>query len=394
MKIIFFSISLFLASITLGFSINNKSSNHNDFGFSLLRELSADKNQNLFFSPYSIRTILSLVAEGAKGKTETEMLEVLTLETDKEKRRQEFKELIKALNANQDFKLNTTNTLWIDKSLELLDLYSKMALEYYLSESRTVDYEKNHKQVRITINKYVESKTKGLIKDLIPEGAINETTKLVLTNTIYFKAEWQTIFNKERTQKEDFHISPKEKKTVDMMKMNEKMLGGKVGKTSIIELPYKGGEISMWAMLPDEDNTQRLVKELNADEFQKFKKGVKYQSVVLSFPKFDFESSFGLAETLKKMGMATAFQDDADFSGISQKTGLKISEVIHKAKVIVEEKTTEAAAATAVVMVATSSSMEPKLDLPFVFNANKPFVFVIEHKKSGHILFTGIVNKP
>ncbi len=366
----------------------------NDFGFALMKELKPGTEKNFFFSPYSIRTILSLVAEGAAGSTEAQMLDVLHLESDKNKRRSEFKSLIESLNVSKEFKLNTTNTLWIDKTLELLDSYLEIAQKSYLSESKNVDFAKNHKQVRITINKFVESKTNGMIKNLIPEGAIDENTKMVLTNTIYFKGEWEIPFDKNRTHQEDFHLVNKQKTKVDMMKNTDHFRSGKVGKTSVIELPYKGGEISMWVLLPDEENTERLVAELSSKEIQKLKAGAKSQKTILSIPKFDFESTFSLAKNLDKMGMKLALSDNADFSGISKKTGLKISEVIHKAKITVEEKTTEAAAATAVVMVATSSAFEPKMDLPFVFNANKPFVFFIEHKNSANILFMGVVNKP
>lgn len=366
--------------------------NSDKFAFSMLKNLA--KNENTFLSPYSIRTILSLCAEGASGTTLEEMQKTLSLETDATKRQKEIQDIIKKISNVKDFQLVTTNMLWIEKSLEVLDTYQKIAKDFYMAGAEVLGFKENPENARKKINLFVEEKTNKMIKNLLPMGVITKETKMVLTNTIYFKANWEYGFDKKNTHKLDFKVNGEKDEKVDMMYQEKFFKVGILDGNSVIQLPYKGNKVSMWVVLPKDKKLPELLKNIDAKLWTALKNVVSKKDVRLYLPVFEFETKYMMASNLKAMGMPTAFGDVAQFSGISQKTSLKISEVIHQAKVKVEEKGTEAAAATAVVMTPKSSSHQSELQVPFVFKADHPFLFVIEHTETQEILFIGTVQKP
>jgi len=366
--------------------------NSDKFAFSMLKNLA--KNENTFLSPYSIRTILSLCAEGANGATLDEMQKTLYLDADATKRQKEMQMIIQKISDAKDFKLLTTNMLWIEKSLEVLDNYKKLAKDFYMAGAEILGFKENPEKARQRINLFVEEKTNKMIKNLLPANVIDKETKMVLTNTIYFKADWEYSFDKKNTQKIDFKVNNEKDEKVDMMYQKNFFKAGILDGNSVIQLPYKGNKVSMWVILPKDKNLSELLKNIDAKLWTSLKSSVARKDVRLYLPLFEFETKYMLANDLKSMGMPTAFGNGAQFSGISRKTSLKISEVIHQAKVKVEEKGTEAAAATAVIMRETSSAHQIDRIDPFIFKADHPFLFVIEHTETQEILFMGTVQKP
>ncbi|GAB4133797.1 MAG: serpin family protein [Raineya sp.] len=367
-----------------------------DFTFKALRQLGEEKEKkSIFISPYSIRTILSLCAEGAEGKTLSEMLEALSLPTDANQRRREMQSVLDKLGQAKSFELLSTNTIWIDKSIRLLQSYSKIAQNHYQSVVKVLGFSQDPEKARNTINNFVAEKTKQMIKNLIPSGLINRQTRLVLTNTIYFKADWEKSFDKKNTQMKDFWLRESEKKSVKMMYQKNRFSAGSYAGNKVIALPYKGDEAKMWVILPENKDLSSLVKKIDASMWQKLKAAAQNQEVLLTLPLFEFETKYRMKEYLEAMGMGTAFSEMASFPNISQKVGLKISEVIHQAKIKVEEKGTEAAAATAVIMELKSSMMKSEMPPPpFIFTADHPFLFLIEHTASQEILFAGTMLDP
>lgn len=386
--------TLLLMAAFYAFSASAQSSA--DFAFKALQQLNRkNEEKSVFISPYSIRTILSLCAEGAEGKTLSEMLETLSLPKNAEQRHKEIQENANKLSEAQNFELFTTNTIWINKKQKLFKSYIEIAKNYYKSAVKAVGFSENPEKARVTINRFVAEKTKQMIKNLIPAGLITNDTKIVLTNTIYFKAEWEKPFDKRNTQMKDFWIKADEKKKVKMMYQKNKFSAGIYENHKIIALPYQGGEVRMWVILPENKDLPALIAKMNVDLWQGFKSAVRYQEVLLTLPLFEFEAKYQMKEELKAMGMRMAFSNEASFPKISKGTSLKISEVIHQAKVKVEEKGTEAAAATAVVMEVTSSMQRDNVaPPPFVFTADHPFLFLIEHASSQEILFVGTMLNP
>jgi len=218
-------------------------------------------------------------------------------------------------------------------------------------------------------------------------------TRLVLTNAIYFKGIWQWEFDTSDTREEDFKITPDNIVKTPMMNMEPdkaRFNYADTGNLQILELPYKGDKISMLILLPKK-NLKAIESNLTAEKLNEYKSQMKETKLeAISFPKFEFDTKYFLKDTLKALGMPTAFSSPkADFSGMTGKKNLFIDFVIHQAYVKVDEKGTEAAAATAVGM--TMSAVRVPRN---VFRADHPFIFVIQEKNTGNILFLGRVVNP
>lgn len=369
---------------------------NNQFAIDLYNKYKDDpeyKNENIFYSPYSISTALTMTYEGAKGTTADEMQKVLHIPTDSDKRKQDFKELYENLNkADKEYKLSTANALWAEKTYNFLDEYKNTILNYYGGETTNLDFKNKPEDSRVTINNWVEEQTNDKIKDLIPSGLINSMTRMVLTNAIYFKADWILPFEKESTHDEDFTLSDNSKIKVKMMHQINDFNYAEDNKIQILEMNYKGNDLSMLIILPKSNNIKDA--EDSFANINELKNSLKSEKVSVSLPKFKFETKYMMANTLSEIGMPTAFSPgDADFSGMDGTRNLYISEVVHQAFVAVDENGTEAAAATAVIMYETSIPTTPEPE-PKIFKADHPFIFLIQDKNSGEILFMGRVEKP
>ncbi|MBU0980073.1 MAG: serpin family protein, partial [Nanoarchaeota archaeon] len=243
----------------------------------------------------------------------------------------------------------------------------------------------------------VEEKTEDLIKDLIPEGVITPLTRLVLTNAIYFKGTWVWQFDEEDTHEREFRVSGTETAQADMMYMANPKARYNYAETDelkILEMMYEGEELSMLLLLPKEDDLSGLEGSLSVDKLDGWKQLLRERKVSVFIPKFKFETKYFMADDLKEMGMPSAFDlpvrfgGPADFSGMTNDKDLSITEVIHQAFVEVNEEGTEAAAATGVVIGTTSAGDS------LVFMADHPFIFIIQQRDSGNILFMGRVTDP
>ncbi|CEG12416.1 Uncharacterized serpin-like protein MA_3388 (modular protein) [groundwater metagenome] len=370
---------------------------NNRFTFDLYSKFKNNENNddNIFFSPYSISTALAMTYEGARGKTADEMQNVLHLHDDKEKIHSDFVCLNKELNkANKSYNLSVANALWAQKDYKFSDEYFKTIEQYYGGNVTNLDFVKDTEKSRQTINNWVENQTNNKIKNLIPEGVLDDMTRLVLTNAIYFKGTWKWEFDKHLTYEEYFHITPTKSVKIQMMYMKpDKDIFNYIetDKLQILELPYKGDKISMLILLPKENYTLDDIKEnLTSENFENLKKQMHETKLdEIYIPKFKFETKYFMEKTLRDMGMPTAFSIDADFSGMTGKGDLFISAVIHQAFVDVNEEGTEAAAATGVVMMKGAAVMQLK-----IFKADHPFIFIIQDKEKGNILFLGRVSDP
>ena len=367
---------------------------NNQFAFDLYSELKkkSKNDENIFFSPYSIFVALSMTYEGAKGKTAEEMEKVLHLPADKNLRRANFAKIINEINKpNKKCKLSTANALWPRINVKLLEEYQNTIEKYYGGKVTPLDYAKDPEGSRQIINHWVEDKTEGKIKNLIPPGFLEPSTVLVLTNAIYFKGNWLVQFDPKETEEEDFKTSSGKIVKVPMMRLvdtDEKFNYAETEDVQILELPYDGKDLSMLIILPEESKLEKIENELSAEKLSEWKGMLKKQKVDIYLPRFKLKTKYFLADTLKKMGMSTAFDASANFSGINGKGGIWIDEVIHQAFVDVNEEGTEAAAATEVMMVEGIHSLFP------VFRADHPFIFLIQERKTGNILFMGKVANP
>ncbi len=364
---------------------------NNRFGFDMYKKLLQQKG-TVFFSPYSIFSALQMTADGAKGATAVEMRQTLyskdnldCIHTDINKSQQRYKNLL----ATGD-SIHVANSLWIQNSFPLNASFVNAARDIYKASVREMDFIKNTEGSRKMINDWVEQQTNKRIKDLLGPGMVSAETKLVLVNTIWLKAKWLFPFTADKTWDEIFYAADKDLK-VPFMHNTRPVNYAEDETMQAIELPYKSQKISMLVFLPLKGKETEFAKKMDADQVTKWTGDMKMQKTAISLPKFKLNSSFNLNDMLKQLGMRTAFSDMADFSGIS-KTGLKISNVIHKAFIEVDEDGTEAAAATAVTMQTTS--MAPRPEPVKVFKADRPFVFFLYDKEAKTILFMGKMEKP
>ncbi len=381
---------------------------NNAFALGLYRQLRSNEG-NLFFSPYSISTALAMTYAGAKGRTQEQMAQTLCYPTSsqaleklgltgepltQEQFAQTFGRIIKGLNSRggkDKYELRVANALWGQKDYEFLRSFTQLVENQYGGKLQELDFVRAVEKARRTINSWVEKQTNDKIKDLIGPGVLDASTRLVLTNAIYFKGDWISQFKKDRTQNEPFTLLGGS--TVQTPMMNQKAQFGymETDTLQVLEMPYAGEELAMMVLLPKKvDGIGDLEKTLTAENLAQWLEAASSREVVVTMPKFKMTSKFSMADVLRTMGMTDAFTARADFSGMTGRRDLFISAVIHQAYVDVNEEGTEAAAATGVVMKLTAALPE---QTP-VFRADHPFLFLIRDKAPGSILFLGRVMNP
>jgi len=364
----------------------------NNFSFEFYDVLKQESSGNLFISPYSIFVAVSMAYEGSNGDTYEEMKSVLNIPQNDSAIEASFGKIYNLLNQNQDgYKINTANAFWANKNYEFLDEYLNLLESYYMAEAKNLDFSKNV-EAADAINFWVEEQTNGKITDLIQSSSLSELTKLVLTNAIYFKGDWQKQFNVDDTYEEDFNLSSGNKVKVDMMKFTGE--GAIFNYTStemlqILELPYSDNDLSMLIILPKENDIEQIESVVTYDNLDEWRNNLLEQKIDIYLPKFELETKYGLNSALQNMGINDAFIPGvADFSGIDGTHDLFINGIVHKAYVKVDEKGTEAAAATGVIIGVTSIEDSNE------FKADHPFIFLIQHKETGAVLFLGKVTNP
>jgi serpin B len=364
------------------------------FAADLYQALRGDQ-ANLFYSPLSISIALAMTYAGARGETAEQMAETMHYDLAQPGLHAALNSLDLLLAGRGEgakgkdgkgFRLNVVNAIWGQRDYHFETAYLDTIAVNYGAGVRLLDYVKEPDNSRKIINQWVSDQTEQRIKDLIPAGVIDNMTRLVLTNAVYFNAAWANPFAKEATRAGDFLCADGATVKKQMMSANESFGYASGDGWQLVELPYDRNELAMDIILPDEGGWTAFEDDLTAERLAGMLAEIQSQQVQLTMPKFEFENEFSLGRTLAAMGMPVAFTGDADFSGITGKRDLHIGEVIHKSFVAVDEAGTEAAAATAVVMRLTAMPAEP-----VVVNVDRPFVFLIRDLETGVVLFMGRV---
>ncbi len=361
------------------------------FAFDLYRVLGGDEG-NIFFSPYSISAALAMTYAGAEGATETEMAHVLNFSLPENRLHPSFNLLDHRLTASAEedstFSLHIVNTLWGQTGYTFLPEFLGVLAANYGAGITLLDFSDNAELCREIINEWVMEQTEGKIADLIPRDLLSSATKLVLTNAIYFNAQWLFQFDEMGTHDRSFNLIDGEQVTVPIMSQTEHFSITMGDGYMAVELPYSNRRTSMLIIVPDEDHFFEVEDRLGNDLISEITDNLRDENLYLSMPRFETVSAFQLEDALSDMGMESAFDMSADFSGMDGTLSLYIASVIHKAFVSVDENGTEAAAATAVIMqkVNGESSVE--------FIVDRPFIYLIRDRGTGTILFIGRVLNP
>lgn len=479
---------------------------NSDFALDLYHRLAdANAGKNVFFSPYSLSSVLAMTAEGARGETAEQMGKALhfpaaarrvgddaqllpwntalintgmatlnqrfngsktvppevrekieRLRKELAESNRNVRELEKAqkwgeantastkaqrlanelnglLSQVDQYELRVVNALWGEKSYPFRQAYLDAVNNSYKTGGVfPMDFRGNPEKAREHINATIAEQTKDRIKDLLPPRSIDDLTRLVLTNAIYFKGEWADPFPANETKDQDFLLPGGNKVKVPLMHHwmnsaryaawkgdgnyfatpheivegeNPQVYPDPLGFT-MLELPYKGGELTMVLLVPQDPGGLSVIeKQLTSANLQTWCGKLEQRTVDGYVPRFKLDTDYGLIPALRAMGMVRAFVDPrepngAQFDGMSASSNpadkLYITGIFHKAFVEVNEKGTEAAAASAVVMAAPSAAAAPRRTRPFIptFRADKPFLFLIRDKQTGTVLFLGRMTNP
>jgi serpin B len=389
----------------------------NQLAIDLHRQL-ATGDENLCVSPYSIESALAMTFAGADGETRTEMARVLHLTNDASANAsfaalqhslQEMSartaELVKQSKKfggpSEPITLNIANRLFAQKGYAFREAFLSLVKQNFGGAFEPLDFVANPAAATQRINKWVADQTHDRIRDLIPGGALDKTTRLVLTNALYLKAPWANEFAENATQPESFHVHGRTPVDVRMMRKTDKHFGyAKRDGYTAVSLPYVGDDLQFLILLPDDVNGLRaLESKLTSETLHQCAK-LQTRDVDLHVPKFKLQPpTITLAEKFEALGMKTAFDrppGSANFDKMAPRTPrdyLYISQIFHKTFIAVDEKGTEAAAATAVAMMAGTALRSPPPP-PIEVKVDRPFVYAIQHVPSGVCLFLGRVTDP
>lgn len=359
--------------------------------------------ENIFYSPCSISSAMAVVFAGARGDTEMQFCNALHFWLPQESFHEAMSRLEKHLTkqaAKDEYELTIANALWMDCNTDFAEPFLQQVQRCYSANLERVDFAKNPSAASRVINQWVEKQTRERIKNLIPEGTLDTLTRLVVTNAVYFKGKWALPFDPQLTQTDWFTVSTYtvqedglkvETRRVQVPMMTRKDDFGYADNDlcQILDLCYTGGDLRMVILLPRDPDLFRLEHALSADTLAEWLSRLHRREVEVCLPRFTFTWQGELKPVLTALGLTDGFSATADFSGITGGKDLYLTNVLHKAFVKVDEEGTEAAAATGAVMKLTSMPAEPLL-----FRADKPFVFFIQDRTTGTVLFVGRVVDP
>ena len=358
------------------------------FAFDIFKKLHNDAPaENMFISPFSISTALTMTVNGANGQTLGDMRNTLKINNlGMPDVNNSYKQLLEVLPAlDPQTKLKLANSIWPQIDYPVLQSFLDLNKEFFNSEVVPVDFK--DPAVIGKVNKWVENNTDGLIKETLQDLPPNVV--MLLINAIYFKGTWQTEFDPEATHEADF-LTANGPVKVDMMHIPENDFAYFATDVfQAIDLPYGDSIFSMSILLPKEGHSvNEVIGQMNPANWNAWLSSLQTQAVQLYLPKFKMEYGIKLKRPLSDLGMGIAFTDFADFTKMIDGGGVKIDDVIHKAFVEVNELGTEAAAVTVVVTIFNSAPSMPAV------NVNKPFVFVIRDNQTNSILFMGKMMTP
>ncbi|MFO0664950.1 MAG: serpin family protein [Polyangiaceae bacterium] len=339
---------------------------------------------NYVFSGVSLQRALAMAALGARGNTKAELDSVLGRAASFE--------------PGQDAKgtatLRIANRLWVDEQVKVQAAYGAAVDKAYHANIVPVPFRSDSEKSRGTINAWVKDETAGKVTDLLPKGSVSPTSRLVITNAVYFKASWSAPFSPSSTLDQPFTDEAGKERLAPMMHKEGTLRASEIANAKLVELPYKDTDLVMTLLVPnDPKGLRQLEATLTADTFAAHVSTLSPKYTKLALPRFSFRVGGKVNEGLQKLGIREAFtQGKADFGAMLEGTGepVLIDSVFHDAFIAVDEHGTEAAAATAVVM----SVRGMPLGKPFEVRADRAFLFAIRNPKSGEVLFLGRVGDP
>lgn len=371
-------------------TVSDLSLKNMDFAMNLYRKIASYHDKNIFLSPLSVSAGFTALLMASDGVTHEEILKGLNLEQLERADQPElipelFQLLHHNITRNGSLKLEQSMAIFVRQQFDIDKAFEESMRKFFNADIKTLDFSNTEKSVGF-INDYIKQQTADKVTDMISD--LDELTQLLLVNTIFFQGDWQMPFNPNLTHNAPFHIDNYNIVQVPMMfkedefyTMEDVPLGAKV-----LKLPYQEA-VSMLILLPNKgrDYTE-IDDEISAEKFQRWIKKLRKTKLEVNMPRFKMEQSYSLDKILPDMGISSVFTNAANLTRLSKDRGLKVSKVVHKAMIEVDETGTMAAAATTIGITPYS--------LPRTFTVNRPFFFFIYHEDTNCLLFMGRVIDP
>ncbi|KAA8528574.1 hypothetical protein F0562_035929 [Nyssa sinensis] len=379
-------------------------SNQTDVSLGIAKHvlLKEAKDSNLVFSPLSVHVVLSLIAAGSEGPTLEQLLSFLKSKTNDDLN-SFSSELVALVLADGSLsggpKLSFANGVWIDQSLPFKPSFKRIVDTVYKAASNHVDFQTKAVEVTNEVNLWAEKETNGLVKEVLPSGSVDSSSRLIFANALYFKGAWNDKFDVSATKDHDFHLLNGSSVQVPFMTSKKKQVIKAFDDFKVLGLPYKQGEdkrqFSMYFFLPDVKNGLPALVEKVGSESGFLDRHLPYQQVEVGdfrIPRFKISFGFEASKVLKELELVLPFSGEGLTEMVDSPVGqnLYVSSIFHKSFIEVNEEGTEAAAASAGVI--KLRALLPTDEIDFV--ADHPFLFLIREDMTGVVLFTGQVLNP
>lgn len=376
-------------------------SGNTEFALNVFPLLDPAPENNTFFSPYSITHAFALLAPGARGTSLSGIEQALSISIPLDRYNPALNNLDLLLSGKttgailngglQAPILNNADAVWAQQGFYILSDYLDALAVNFGAGVHIIDFINSTEESRQTINTWVEGKTNNRIQDLIPPNGVKALTRLVLTNAIWFKANWASRFSKNSTKNQSFSNHGGTISSIPFMRqmfVETRLPYAQTDGCQAVDIPYAGDDLSMLVIMPDSGTFDAFLSSLTPTVVSDITNHLTLKKVDLSIPKFDITKAPSMRTILISLGMSDLFSPFAsDLSGIDGNRDLLVGDVFHKAFIAIDEDGTEAAAATAIGILAGGPPPSPDLTLAI----NHPFIFLIRDRQTGLILFMGKV---
>ncbi|KAK2852105.1 hypothetical protein Q5P01_008381 [Channa striata] len=363
-----------------------------DFGLKVFFHLTQDAlDKNLAFSPYGTASVLAMAQLGAAGHTHKALTTVMGFSLQERGMPRQQRLLQQDLSSEKGLKI--ASGVMVERKIRLGKGYKRALGKAFQTHPHQVDFSNPGQAVTI-INAWVSDHTAGAIPQFFASDSLSDETRLVLLNALHFQGLWKVPFDSELTQERMFHCANGSTLPVHMMRLTNHFNYGEFVTADgvdydVIEVPYEGDSLSMLLVSPFEPEVPLSVlsADLSSQKIQQWRGAMKKVKRQLAMPRFTLNSEVNLKTALLNMGLKDMFSPaTADFSHISTDERLCVSKALQRVKIDVNEQGTKGAAATATVMFSRMAVEEITLD--------RPFLFLIQHKDTGAVLFMGQFNQP
>lgn len=362
----------------------------NTFGLKLLAgETSRRQQKNVFLSPLSVFTALTMAENGAAGKTRDAIRRTLAVPShvSEDALHESVSALLQSLNSQKSIELSIANALWSDTHWPLSPDFIEQCRKFYDANASVLDF--SQPAAVDTINHWVSEKTKGKIPGIVTPSAVR-ASKAILTNAVYFKGRWSYQFNKDETKQGTFHLANDQSKQVDFMHRSSIEDGYRSGQGfEAAALPYENSEIKLYVILPAPGKSPE--QALESLSVEKLRSSTEPNDLEIKLPKFTLDFEGTLKNVLEHMGMSIAFRDGAEFAPMGSHQ-FYIGDVLHKTRLEIDEEGTVAAASTAITMRASAAMRRNPEKKVLIFD--RPFALLLCDTETGAILFAGVVYEP